>query len=580
MKAPPVKPGDIIGESFLVEHELGMGGMSLVVVALELGTRQRVAVKLLLPERAKSKKIIDRFQREQRTMSQLSNAHNLRYYGAGTVGSCPYIVMEYLEGSDLAEILRTQGPLAVEVAVGYVMQACEAVAEAHSIGIIHRDLKPGNLFLARQPDGAQSIKVLDFGISKAEGLQRERGESSLTETAAVFGSPFYMSPEQLISTKDVDTRADIWSLGVTLFELITDALPFSEKTTERVCRRILTGAPTRLRELRPELPAGLEAVLARSLERKPAARFATISDFALGLAEFGPSGARQLAERVADYVAPTEAETTRLFMVPTRPRTQRDSGVPSDALATHKGPLQGPAAPAAAPIEPAFISLDALTTAERPVPPPPPAHGPAYDFLPREDVHPLDATRPVEPSVPSARPSKSDTTTPYLQTPQPAGKRRTMLTVGYGLLMFGLGVAVGLFARSPVLGPAQEGPAHASPAAGGATAPAARAHSTPDEEDSAAAPKEAPGEQRDLDGDEARGEGATRPGGASTGTGRANAATTAAGAEPAPGGTSRGGEGSGSASTGAAPSGPAAPAKAPKPPASQPKPDIAPTWQP
>src|SRR5580693_7216018 len=165
---------------------------------------------------------VARFEREARTAVKIKSEHVARVIDVGQLESgSPYMVMEYLEGEDLQGWLEKQGRLPIERAVDFLLQACEAIAEAHAMGIVHRDLKPANLFCIRRPDGTLSIKVLDFGISKAAGASM-----GMTSTQAVMGSPLYMSPEQMGSSKGVDARSDIWALGVILFELVTGRVPF------------------------------------------------------------------------------------------------------------------------------------------------------------------------------------------------------------------------------------------------------------------------------------------------------------------------------------------------------------------
>jgi len=193
------------------------------------------------------------------------------------------------------------------VAVDYVLQAMEAIAEAHSIGVVHRDLKPGNLFLSKGPDGSDFVKVLDFGISKATDPQNASGESSLTQTSAVMGSPFYMSPEQMLSARNVSAASDIWAIGVILHQLITGTLPFAAATPEKVCSRVLNGSPTLLRDVNPNLPAGLEQVVARCLQRRPQNRFANVTDLAIKLIEFAPEHSRRSLTFISDCIDPSES---------------------------------------------------------------------------------------------------------------------------------------------------------------------------------------------------------------------------------------------------------------------------------
>ncbi|MBW2523787.1 MAG: serine/threonine protein kinase, partial [Deltaproteobacteria bacterium] len=346
----PLAEGKVLGDRYHVERLLGAGGMSMVGVALDMtdmSKARRVAIKMLLPDAAKKKAIVQRFEREQRTISQLTNEHAVRFLGGGTEAGFPYMVLEYLEGSDLSEVLKMQGTIGVPEAVEHILQACEAIAEAHALGITHRDLKPGNLFLTHRPDGSTSIKVLDFGISKASGPQRELGETTLTGTAAILGSPFYMSPEQLISSKDVDARTDVWSLGVTLHEILTNTLPFGAKSTQKVCKRILNDKPTPLRVVRPDMPEGLEQIILRSLQRRPRERFANVADFAVRLAEFGPPRAEKSLTVITEFLQPTERVARR---------------VSAAAKAVEEHPVDVPEAPtiqierAVAPPEPASSS--------------------------------------------------------------------------------------------------------------------------------------------------------------------------------------------------------------------------------
>src|SRR5215475_11667882 len=194
---------------------LGQGGMGVVVQATHLQLGQRVAIKFILPEVLHNPEVRGRFLREAQAAAQLKSAHVARVVDIGTLDTgSPYIVMEYLDGEDLASILRRSGPIPIATASAWVLEACEALAEAHSLGIIHRDLKPANLFLAYGAGGLQSIKVFDFGISKVTTTAGGVMEPSLTRTMSVLGSPSYASPEQLRATKSVDRRADIWALGV------------------------------------------------------------------------------------------------------------------------------------------------------------------------------------------------------------------------------------------------------------------------------------------------------------------------------------------------------------------------------
>jgi serine/threonine-protein kinase len=209
-----VRVGDVLSGKYRVERVLGTGGMGVVVAAHHLQLDERVAIKFLLPEGLKNAEALARFEREARAAVKIKNEHVARTIDVGKLeNGAPYIVMEFLEGSDLASLLRARGALAIDETVEYVLQASEAIAEAHALGIIHRDLKLENLFVVRRADGLMSVKVLDFGISKVTGMAGSGRDVGMTRTSTIMGSPLYMSPEQLHSTRDVDTRTDIWANG-------------------------------------------------------------------------------------------------------------------------------------------------------------------------------------------------------------------------------------------------------------------------------------------------------------------------------------------------------------------------------
>ena len=220
----PVPIGAVVAGEYRVERFLGAGGMGVVVAATHLQLERPVALKFLQRDAASSPDVVSRFTREAKAAGKIQGEHVARVLDVGALETGePYLVMEYLDGEDLARILARRGPLPIAETVDYVLEACEAVAEAHALGIVHRDLKPANLFLATRPSGKPLVKVLDFGISKAPASATDAG---LTTTSSVVGSPLYMSPEQMTSAKSVDARSDVWSLGVVLYELLTAGHPF------------------------------------------------------------------------------------------------------------------------------------------------------------------------------------------------------------------------------------------------------------------------------------------------------------------------------------------------------------------
>ena len=293
------KPGDILAGKYLVDRLLGVGGMGAVVAATHTQLDQRVAIKFLLPAMMASREIVERFQREARAAAKIRSEHVVRVSDVGTLdGGIPYIVMEFLEGRDLGDLLERRGPLPVPLAVDYLLEACEALAEAHAAGIVHRDLKPGNLFLARLADDTEIVKVLDFGISKQISPEALTANPSLTKTTDVFGSPTYMSPEQLKASRDVDMRADIWALGVILHELLTGKPPFTGGTVAEIFGAILHQPAPRIRESRKDVHPELERVLLRCLEKDADKRFPHIGELADALVPFGSDAARESTARV------------------------------------------------------------------------------------------------------------------------------------------------------------------------------------------------------------------------------------------------------------------------------------------
>jgi eukaryotic-like serine/threonine-protein kinase len=290
--------GAIVAGKYRVEFPLGEGGMGVVVAARHLELGRRVALKLLRAGRGPTDEA--RFLREARAAAGLESEHVARVLDVGRLESgAPYIVMEYLSGVDLSRHLKLHGPLSTQEAVLYVLEACEAIAEAHSLGIVHRDIKPSNLFLTSRRDGTPLVKVLDFGISKiTQPLQdSSRDAVSMTGASAVLGSAWYMSPEQLQDSKRVDARTDVWALGIVLHELLTGTPPFEGDSAVAVGARIAASEPKRLRDVLPNAPAQLEAVVLRCLQKSPDKRFADVSELVAALTPLSGKPLRKSAER-------------------------------------------------------------------------------------------------------------------------------------------------------------------------------------------------------------------------------------------------------------------------------------------
>jgi eukaryotic-like serine/threonine-protein kinase len=285
--ASPVGQGETLAGKYRVTRVIAEGGMGIVVAARHLKLDQQVALKFMLPELLRSSEATGRFLREARAAVMLQSEHVARILDIGELPTgLPYIVMELLEGSDLGAVIYASAPLSIADAIDYVLQACEAIAEAHGLGIVHRDLKPENLFVTKRRDGAAWIKVLDFGISKVlPGLESRQGGARVT-TRESMGSPTYMSPEQMRCTRDVDGRADIWSLGIILYELLTGRQPFTGRSIAEVCLKV-TQEPLPPLE-RADLPEGLAAVVEKCLAKEPEARYLTVADLVRALAPFAP----------------------------------------------------------------------------------------------------------------------------------------------------------------------------------------------------------------------------------------------------------------------------------------------------
>jgi serine/threonine-protein kinase len=316
----PVQEGDLLAGKYRVEKILGFGGMGVVVSAFRGDLEQRVAVKFLSEAAAERPDAAERFRREARAAAKIRSEHVARVLDVGTLETGqPFMVMEFLEGNDIADELRRFTYLPIIEAVEFILQAIEALAEAHAAGVVHRDLKPGNLFLARRADGSRRVKVLDFGISKAlTGSSVE--DMSLTKTAALIGSPLYMAPEQMRSAKDVDTRADIWSLGAMLYEMLTGQSPYTGESIPQLCAALLHDDPIPLRQHRAEIPEGLEQVVLRCLMKDRNQRFPTVYDLGRALLPFATPDSRLHVERAERVLGATDVSMSSMALM-----TQRTS---------------------------------------------------------------------------------------------------------------------------------------------------------------------------------------------------------------------------------------------------------------
>jgi serine/threonine-protein kinase len=449
--------GDVVGGKFKVEGVLGSGGMGVVLAARHVQLGQRVAIKILRRDFAASPEAVGRFLREARTAVNLQSANVVRVMDVGTLeDGRPYMVMEHLTGTDLSDLLEQRKSLPVEEAVDYVLQGMEAVAEAHTLGLVHRDLKPANLFLTTRPDGSGLVKVLDFGISKAtEGSGQD---PSLTATSAVMGSPMYMSPEQLRSSKNVDTRTDIWALGVILYELVSGRFPFEDETVTGLCARIAADPPVPLHEHRPDVPPAFEAVVARCLSKDMGGRPQTVGELAVALRPFASPEVQLAVDRIVRTGGPARARQASIpDGLPSSPSNPgiisvrggvrsttgfADTvGATSQAMVLRRGRLTMPVLVAAGALGavvlgvglflalrsgPSRVARPDTTSATTAPPaaaaPPLPAASPPIEATASAPSSPVTASAspPVASARPTTRPAATATPTPVRTTTRPA----------------------------------------------------------------------------------------------------------------------------------------------------------------
>jgi serine/threonine-protein kinase len=352
MPAPdPFIGREILDGQFKILQKIGSGGMGSVYKASQPAMNRLVGVKILHPKLNNRKDLTSRFRREARAMSHLTHPNTTKVflYGELEDGSL-YIVMEYLEGKNLNQTVRADGPFAVARALPILIQVCGALDEAHKTGIIHRDMKPENIFLCQQGALRDYPKVLDFGLAKVTEREMRPGSLILTQEGMVFGTPEFMSPEQAQGAA-LDPTSDIYSLAVILYEVLTGKLPFDGKGAIDFISLHVNAKPIPLSERVPGLtfPPLLDEVMARALEKKPVDRFATAAEFAAAM------------KAVADgkTVLPREL--------------QRADALPDVTLAMPNAP--GKVTKQAAPANPALLAQRSAVTA----PPAAPVSAPERD---------------------------------------------------------------------------------------------------------------------------------------------------------------------------------------------------------
>ena len=265
--------GAIVDGKYRVDRVLGRGAMGVVVQATHEQLGERVALKFLrYRAKAGGEDFQQRFKREAKVSAMLKNEHITRVIDVGLWRDrVPYMVMDYLDGTDLREVMKSTGQLPIGTAIDYTVQICVGIAEAHAAGIVHRDLKPSNLFVTKRPDGSDLVKILDFGISKWRAGETELDD--LTQTGVVLGSPKYMAPEQLFGSSNVDSRADVWSIGAILYEMIAGRPPFDLPTFTRICAELSTNNPppplgARCADVTPEIEAVVMSCFARDPDKR------------------------------------------------------------------------------------------------------------------------------------------------------------------------------------------------------------------------------------------------------------------------------------------------------------------------
>ena len=328
MSSMVTQEGATVAGKYVVERVLGEGGMGVVVKATQTQLGRTVAIKFLKPEAIEKPAVVERFDREARALGRLTSDHVTHVIDVDKLDDgSPFIVMEYLDGEDLATVVEREGPLPVSVAVGYVLEACEAIAAAHAMRIVHRDLKPSNLFLARRPGQKPIVKVLDFGISKVMDE-----EVSLTKTSSGLGSALYMAPEQMRNAKGCDERADLWALGIILYEFLTGVPPYDGESVHEVVANVLEQNRVKLSDRLPSVPPELDALVEECLVLDPKKRIASVAHVAERIAPFGPPGSAESVDRVRALLGVLPSETH----VSPGPATQRSSQRDVDAIATAK----------------------------------------------------------------------------------------------------------------------------------------------------------------------------------------------------------------------------------------------------
>lgn len=382
--AVPLRAGDVVVDKYRIERQLGAGGMGVVVQATHLQLNQPVALKFLVDSALEAHIAAERFLREARATFRLRSEHTVRVMDVGTLPTGePFMVMELLEGKDFKQILADRGPLPPTEAVLYIIQACNALQEAHTCGIVHRDFKARNVMVTRRVDGSPCVKVLDFGISKIND-----DAAPLTQPDIGMGSPRYMAPEQWTSASTVDARADIYAAGAVLYELLTGQIPLAGLPLVEVIKRIRAGAVPSPKEIRPDLPDALCRVVMKALRPHPEERFATANHFAQALRDALPETTGRAKPAMAMTIPTAIVDRDALLA---RAASGAHMSVPSSSVPTPQEARFRP------PSSPSVPSTDPEPTPPMHVQPPNP-----NDFA--EDVATVVSRSPLEQPQASSAP--------------------------------------------------------------------------------------------------------------------------------------------------------------------------------
>jgi eukaryotic-like serine/threonine-protein kinase len=286
-----VREGDLLAGKYRVERIPGRNGLGIVVQVRHLELGQEVTLKFLVPDACAYPEFVQRFVREARNAVKIQGEHVARVTDVGRLESgAPYMVREYLRGPDLAEVVKVRGPLPVDEAVDYIIQACEGVAEGHALGVVHRNIRPTTLVVTRRSDGLPLVKVFDFAAAESLHIDpfTERA-ISLVGTSAIMASLPYLPPEQVRDPHDVDLRADVYSLGAVLYELLTGRPVYSAESAPALLAMVAADVAQPMRNFRPDLPGELEHIVLRCLAKNRALRYTTLADLVLALREFASS---------------------------------------------------------------------------------------------------------------------------------------------------------------------------------------------------------------------------------------------------------------------------------------------------